>query len=1265
MRGKHDSKKIKKAEPDGTALLYRIAKAMASVKDGRELLKIIVEETQPVFGFYDIGLSVLDKSGEFYTDWAVYYAEINPSEANLAQRELNLYQYPVDEPLMKHAVARAEKEKKPFVENMTAEFIEEFKDFPHLPLEIAHGYRQFLVTTLKFGGKTLGVLNFNSLCANHFDDCDLELFQAIADLVAVAVSNILANDEILEREREKSQLLAISEQLATIRDKHSLFDVIFNKLQPVFHFDDTAVALYDENLEYTQHLHSSTDENLRDNANYRSIMSEKVPTAGNPHGEFTNYKTAQIVTLEYFLEHYSHHVGVQVMKDFGLQECVIMPLRYGGRLLGTLEFHSRVRGKFNDSQMPLFRNLADQVAVAVSNILANKEIFDREREKSVLLAITEQIAVIRDKNDLFRVIAEKLKPIFDFDEASTVLFDQNFQYTQNIKGINSIIRADDELHNQMLAEKTNLENSPYQDIIHTQKPRIIKIESVAKHYPDFIGVKIVQSYGFREFVAMPLRYAGKLLGVFEIYSLTEGKFQQSQIPVYTHLADQIAVAVSNIFANEEILEREREKSVLLSISEAIATVRDKDELFGIFNQKLRPILGYDYASVLEVNNTRKHYRYYLTISDQSLEANELYNEAARFRPFNPYIESVLDSAAPVTYITDELLEQYPNGAGLKLQQSLGVEQSVVFVLKNAGQTVGLFILHYKALQAIKEERLPLFRNIANQVAVALGNILANDEILEREREKSRLLEITEVIAQVKATDDLLKLIVGKIKPLFDFHDCGIFIITADGKTHSDLAGPEVSPSDWNRMISEASQLLPHKGSPVEWMMSEIDKRKSPINFDFVDLVKNFPDYPQIKDADLLKMGYRDCLAANLVVRGKSIGMFCINALAKDFFPKDVTPLFQAVTNNISIAVANILANEEIQNQLAEITDLKKRLEAENKYLTEEVGKNYNFEEIVGTSPRLRQVFEIIETVAPTDATVLIQGETGTGKELAARAVHNRSTRSARPLIKINCAALPRELVESELFGHERGSFTGARERRIGKFELADQGTIFLDEIGELPLDAQVKLLRVLQEKEIERLGGKGTIKLDLRVVAATNRNLAAEVQAGRFRADLYYRLSTVELFIPALRERREDIEPLTLYFACKYAAKFSRRIERVSTEMLRELNRYGFPGNIRELEHIVEHAVIFSKNEKLILPRPLAGTVEKNQVSDGNESAQFESSDDAPQTLSSIEREHIIEVLRQTSGRIKGKGGAAEILGLNPATVYFRMKKLGINTGRR
>ena len=722
MAGK--PKEIKKSDINGAELLYRISKAMAAVKDGRELLKIIIAETQTIFGFYDIGLAVLDKSGKFFTDWSVLYQEISPSELNAAQRELQNFQFPVDEPLMQYAIERVEREKKPFIENMSAEFAVKFADFPHLPLEIEYGYKQYLATTLKFRGETLGVFNFNSLRENHFDNCDFELFQAIADLVAVAVANITAREEIIERERERAILLKITEQAAKVRDFDELFALVSSEIKPLLRFDD--------------------------------FVMTTLPSDGETH---------------------------------------------------------RV-------------------------IISQSEVEKNER----------------------------------------------------------------------INHETFIENA-HRDL---------------------------------------------------------------------------SIADDPWFAGELIYHRE----------------------------------------------------------------------------------------TPSYHTVTGMLEKYPDYFWAKMMRETNLAATITTTLKHRSKIVGGFFIHY-----------------------------------EKELENA----------------------------------------------------------------------------------------------------------------------------------------------------ENLFPLIQSIANQLSTTVANILANDEIKTQLVKIRELKKRLEAENKYLVEEVRKNYNFEEIIGTSPRLNEVFEVIEQVAPTDATVLIQGETGTGKELAARAVHNRSTRNARPLIKINCAALPRELVESELFGHEKGSFTGAFERRLGKFELADKGTIFLDEIGELPLEIQVKLLRVLQEKEIERLGGKNVIRLDLRVIAATNRNLAAEVQAGRFRADLYYRLCTVELFMPPLRERKEDIEPLTMYFARKYAAKFSRRIERISSEMLAELNAYNFPGNIRELEHIVEHAVIFSKNEKLILPRPLTLNGENKA-----EITNKPSIEDEPQTLESIEREHIIEILRQTAGRIKGKRGAAEILGLNPATVYFRMKKLGI-----
>lgn len=718
-------------------------------------------------------------------------------------------------------------------------------------------------------------------------------------------------------------------------------------------------------------------------------------------------------------------------------------------------------------------------------------------------------------------------------------------------------------------------------------------------------------------------------------------------------------------------EQEQSAALLHRLAKAMAAVKDGRELLKIIVEETQPVFGfYDIGLVVKDKSGNFYIDWSVFYEEISPRAANVALRAARnyeFAADDKLVKHVLDRAANekkpfIENMTAQLVEEFSDFSQLPIEVAHGYKQFLVSSLKFGGETFGFLTFNSVRGNHFESSDFELFQAIADLVAVAVANIRANEEIIERAGEKSVLLSISEVIATVRSKKDLLQLIIEKIKPVFNFYDCGIFVFDRDRRTLEDLAVsfPDISPSDSNNLLAEiGAAKFQYEDSVWEQVFETMRAARAPVIINYKNNeIFGWSDYVQA--AVIEQIGYEESLMTILYSGGEELGVFAVNSLEKGTFNEHQFSLFQNIANQMAVAVSNILANEEIQKQLAEITDLKKRLEAENVYLTEEIGKNYNFEEIIGTSSRLRQVFEIIETVAPTDATVLIQGETGTGKELAARAVHNRSTRSARPLIKINCAVLPRELIESELFGHERGSFTGAHERRIGKFELADKGTIFLDEIGELPLDAQVKLLRVLQEKEIERIGGKGTIKLDLRVVAATNRNLAAEVQAGRFRADLYYRISTVELFVPALRERPEDIEPLTMYFARQYAAKFSRRIERVSTEMLRELKAYDFPGNVRELEHIVEHAVIFSKNEKLFLPRPLAEKVETNQVSDGNESAQLESSEGETQTLSSIERQHIIEVLRQTSGRIKGKGGAAEILALNPATVYFRMKKLGI-----
>jgi formate hydrogenlyase transcriptional activator len=338
-----------------------------------------------------------------------------------------------------------------------------------------------------------------------------------------------------------------------------------------------------------------------------------------------------------------------------------------------------------------------------------------------------------------------------------------------------------------------------------------------------------------------------------------------------------------------------------------------------------------------------------------------------------------------------------------------------------------------------------------------------------------------------------------------------------------------------------------------------------------------------------------------------------------------------------------------------------RLQAQNLYLQEEIKSDHNFEEIVGASPALQKVLDAVNRVAPTDASVMIWGETGTGKELIARAIHSTSARADKPFIKINCAALPAGLVESELFGHERGAFSGAIQRRIGRFELAHGGTIFLDEIGDVPKDVQVKLLRVLQEREFERVGGSQTIKCDVRVIAATSRMLEKAIQEGEFRADLYYRLNVFPINMPALRERTEDIPQLVRFFAQKYGPRVGRRIETVDAQTLERLCAYQWPGNIRELENIIERALILSTTPLLrIDPEALGLSVNPPAPAPGRAESDSDEEAEDEGNLNSVQRTHILNTLRDTNWIIEGRRGAAVRLGVKPATLRHRMKKLGI-----
>jgi formate hydrogenlyase transcriptional activator len=536
--------------------------------------------------------------------------------------------------------------------------------------------------------------------------------------------------------------------------------------------------------------------------------------------------------------------------------------------------------------------------------------------------------------------------------------------------------------------------------------------------------------------------------------------------------------------------------------------------------------------------------------------------------------------------------------------------------------------------------------VISQIALALDNLLACEEIDERRRQKTAELAVTGAFQNGKTMPEIVPAVAAAINDLIPGIDLlsiyqmgrlastpfeatvqkqhGVFVPL---RPEESLLPAAISPLSWQQRVAAMEGWLLQPTLKVGRSSQDADGReRSPVAQLYGEL-----------------LGLQSYLHVPVVSKGEPVASLVVaSKAAYAFTTKDLQNL-QTLSGELALALENLLAFERIKL-------LSEQLEQEKIYLSEEIKTSHNFEEIIGTSPALMAVFEAIDQVAPTDYTVLVTGETGTGKELVARAVHNRSRRHGRTMIKVNCAALPPQLIESELFGHERGSYTGATDKRIGKFELAHGGTIFLDEIGELPLEVQAKLLRVLQEREIERIGGRGLIAVDVRIIAATNRNLQDEVAAGRFRSDLYYRLNVFPILVPPLRERPEDILPLTAFFLKKIGKSLGKPLTGLTPDMRQQLLHYAWPGNIRELEHVIERAAIRTRSSTLELTEPLmAGPLPTTLPSL------------APvKSMQEATREIILAALAQSGNRIRGQGGAAELLNLKPTTLESRMKKLEI-----
>ena len=553
-----------------------------------------------------------------------------------------------------------------------------------------------------------------------------------------------------------------------------------------------------------------------------------------------------------------------------------------------------------------------------------------------------------------------------------------------------------------------------------------------------------------------------------------------------------------------------------------------------------------------------------------------------------------------------------------------------FPLTTANQRLGVLNFWSDVAGAYDDIDVEFTGLLAAQISVAI-EAQCHQQKLARERDRCQmLLEINHTLVSNLDLRELVPAISACLRRVVPH----------------DVAGLALYDPSINKLRATAMDFPDHEAAFIDGDTIELEGTLSGRAFTTrLPVISSSSDV--LSDPFAMRTGIKSGCKIPLISRDRVLGVLGVGRLGEDAFTEEDIDLLTAVGEQVAVAVENALAFRQID-------ELKNQLQEEKLYLQEEIRSEYNFEEIIGTSPALKRALEDVQTVAPTDSTVLVFGETGTGKELIARALHNLSGRSNHPLVKVNCAAIPTGLLESEMFGHERGAFTGAVEQRKGRFELAHRGTIFLDEVEEIPLELQPKLLRVLQEQEFERLGSGKTIRVDVRVIAATNADLAQMVAEKKFRSDLYYRLNVFPISLPALRERAQDISLLVHFFAQRFAQQMKKPIKTIPGDALAHLTAYSWPGNIRELQNLIERAVILSRGSVLEVP---LGEIKKS--ANGTLLNQ-----PGPVTLEAVEREHIIKTLREAGWVIGGNAGAAARLGLNRTTLNNRMRKLGITRPR-
>jgi formate hydrogenlyase transcriptional activator len=677
---------------------------------------------------------------------------------------------------------------------------------------------------------------------------------------------------------------------------------------------------------------------------------------------------------------------------------------------------------------------------------------------------------------------------------------------------------------------------------------------------------------------------------------------------------------------------------LIRVSNVIGTYRDSQDLFRALVRELHRVVRFDYIGVsIRDEKSNTFHRHSIDAETEAaippdpelpIEQSDAWWVYQNQQPLITSLEAVDTTCCKF----QEILKKY------------GVRSVCTLPLTTAHSKVGTLTFASKAPGMYTAEEVDFLSVVAEQIALAFDNALHFDaaqasqqQLLKKNERVGLLLELTNHLVSNLEFRDLLRAVVASIRRVMGCDGVGITLPDSDN-THLRIHALD----------------FPFKGESVQ------EESLVPIDEDVAGTVFRTGKLWCGSVQEARRLGMKDTAQAEvgtvcilpLVSRGRVLGTFGVVKYQDNAFTGDIEFLIQ-ITNQVAIAVENACA-------FGQIRELKDQLSKEKLYLEDEIRTEMNFAQIIGNSASLRRVLKQVETVAPTDSTVLIYGETGTGKELIARGIHDLSPRRSKPLVKLNCAAIPTGLLESELFGHERGAFTGAIAQRLGRFEVANGGTIFLDEIGEIPLELQTKLLRVLQEREFERLGSSKTLRTDARLIAATNRDLEAMVSEQKFRSDLFFRLNVFPVHVPPLRERQGDIPLLVRHFAQQFARRMNKMMTTIPSATMDALCRYHWPGNIRELQNVIERAVIISKGPALSVDVADLKVSMAGYVPEGTTTAKSTANGALRDVLEQSERQQILKALEQCNWVVAGPNGAAALLGMKRSTLQQRVRKLGI-----